>query len=178
MYVCIYHCYSVTKSCPALCNPMDCSTPGFPVLYHLPEFLQTHVHRVGDAIQPSHPLLLPSPPFPASGSLPLSQPFKSGGQSIGASTSVLPMNIQCWFPLRLTDLISLQSKGLSRVFPRTTVGKHRFFGVTGKTIDLTIQILLAKWCLCFYCPSPNLQSLCSEQSGGTPLVTWYLFVWL
>ena len=110
MYVCIYHCYSVTKSCPALCNPMDCSTPGFPVLYHLPEFLQTHVHRVGDAIQPSHPLLLPSPPFPASGSLPLSQPFKSGGQSIGASTSVLPMNIQCWFPLRLTDLISLLSK--------------------------------------------------------------------
>ena len=51
--------YSVAKSCPALCNPMDCSTPGFPVLHHLPGFAQTHVHRVSDAIQPSHPLCHP-----------------------------------------------------------------------------------------------------------------------
>ena len=55
-------CCSVTQSCLTLCDPMDCSTTGFPVLYHLPEFAQTHVHRVGDAIQPSHPLLSPSPP--------------------------------------------------------------------------------------------------------------------
>ena len=55
-------CCSVTKSCPALCNPMDCSTPGFPLLHHLSEFAQTHVHWVGDAIQPSHPLSSPSPP--------------------------------------------------------------------------------------------------------------------
>ena len=52
---------SLTKSCLTLCNPMDCSTLGFPVLHHLPEFVQTHVHWVGDAIQPSHPLSLPSP---------------------------------------------------------------------------------------------------------------------
>ena len=55
-------CWSVTQSCPTLCNPMDCSTPGLPVHYQLPEFAQTHVHWVGDAIQPSHPLL-PSSPF-------------------------------------------------------------------------------------------------------------------
>ena len=56
------YCCSVTQPCPTLCNPMDCSTPGFPVLHHLQEFVQTHVHRVGDAIQPPHPLSSPSPP--------------------------------------------------------------------------------------------------------------------
>ena len=68
--------------------------------------------------------------FPASGSFPMSQFFPSGGQSIGvsASASVLPMNIQDWFPLRWTGWISLQSKGLSRVFSNTTVQKHQFFG--------------------------------------------------
>ena len=68
--------------------------------------------------------------FPASGSFPISQFFMSGGQSIGASASasVLQMNIQDWFLLGLTDLISLQSKGLSRVFSNTTVQKHQFFG--------------------------------------------------
>ena len=66
--------------------------------------------------------------FPASGSFPVNQFFASGGQSIGASasTSVLPMNIQHWFPLGMTGLISLQSKGLSRVFSNTTVQKHQF----------------------------------------------------
>ena len=53
---------SVAQSCPTLCDPMDCSTPGFPVHHQLPEFTQTQVHRVGDAIQPSHPLSPPSPP--------------------------------------------------------------------------------------------------------------------
>ena len=55
---------SVTQSCPTLCDPMNCSTPGLPVHHQLPEFTQTHVHRVGDAIQPSHPLSSPSPPAP------------------------------------------------------------------------------------------------------------------
>ena len=55
---------SVTQSCPTLCSPMNCSTPGSPVHHQLPEFTQTHVHRVGDAIQPSHPLSSPSPPAP------------------------------------------------------------------------------------------------------------------
>ena len=59
LYCC---CCSVTNSCPTLCNPVDCSTPGFPVLLCLPEFAQTHVHWVNDAIQPSHPLSPPSPP--------------------------------------------------------------------------------------------------------------------
>ena len=87
-------------SCVQLCHPMDCSAPGFPILHQLPKLAQTHVHLVGDAIQPSHPLSSPSPPscnlFPASGSCPVSQFFTSGGQNIGvsASTSVLPMKIQ------------------------------------------------------------------------------------
>ena len=59
MYVCIS---SVAQSCPTVCDPMNCSTPGLPVHHQLPEFTQTHVHRVGDAIQPSHPLSSPSPP--------------------------------------------------------------------------------------------------------------------
>ena len=58
----LWFCCSVAQSCPTLCNLMDCSTPGFPVLQHLPEFAETHVHWVNDAIQPSHPLLPPSPP--------------------------------------------------------------------------------------------------------------------
>ena len=55
---------SVVQSCPTLCDPMNCSTPGFPVHHHLPEFTQIHVHQVGDAIQPSHTLSSPSPPLP------------------------------------------------------------------------------------------------------------------
>ena len=96
---------TVTQSCLTLCNPMNCSTPGLPVHHQLLEFTQTHVHRVGDAIQPSHPLLSPSLPapqsLPASGSFPMSQLFTWSSQSIGvaASTSVLPMNTQDWSPL-------------------------------------------------------------------------------
>ena len=98
--------------------------------------------------------------FPTSGSFPTSQLFASGGQSIGASASasVLPMNIQDWFPLELTGLISLQSKGLSRVFFNTTIWKHQFFCTqpslwsnishpymtTGKTIALTIWTSVSK----------------------------------
>ena len=66
--------------------------------------------------------------FPTSWSFPVSQLFASGGQSFGASASVLPVNIQDWFPLELTGLISLQSKGISRVFSNTTVQEHQFFG--------------------------------------------------
>ena len=115
-----------------LCDLMDRSMPDFPVLCHLPEFAQTHVHWVGDAIQPSHPLIVPFSSylqyFPASGSFPMSQLFAwpKGGQSFGASASILPMNIQDWFPVRLTGLI-LQS-GFSRVFSSTTIWKHQFFG--------------------------------------------------
>ena len=119
---------SVAKACPILCNPMDCSMPGFSVLHHLLEFAQTYVHWVTDTIQPSH-LLLPTS-CPASGSFPMSQLFASDGQSIGASASasVLPVNIQSWFPVGLTGSMSLLSKGLARIFSSTTVGKHRFVG--------------------------------------------------
>ena len=121
---------SVAQPCLTFCNPMDCSTPGFPVHHQLLEFTQTHAHWVGDAIQPSssvNPFSSHLQSFPASGSFPMSRLFTSGGQSIGASASVLPRNIQSWFPLGLTGLISLQSKGLSRVFSNTTVQKHQFF---------------------------------------------------
>ena len=84
-------------SCVPLCDPMDCSTPGFSVHHQLPEFTQPHVRQVGDAIQPSRPLSSPClQSYPASGSFPVSQFFTLGGQSIGvsASTSVLPRNSQ------------------------------------------------------------------------------------
>ena len=105
---------------------------GFPVLHHLTELAQTHVRWVSDAIQQTRPLrlllLLPQS-FPASGSFPMCQLFTSGGQNIGASVSasVLLMNIHDCFPLGLTGLISLQSKGLSRVFSNTAVQKHQFY---------------------------------------------------
>ena len=105
---------SVTQSCPALCNPMDCSSPGFPVHHQLPELTQTHVHRVGDAIPPSHPLSSSSPALNLSQceSFPMGQFFTSGGQSIGvlASASVLPMNIQDWFLLGWTGWILVPLK--------------------------------------------------------------------
>ena len=127
-------CFSVSQACPSLRDPMGCSTSGFPVLHHLPELAQAHVHWVSDGIQPSHPLSPTSPPalhlskhqglFQWAGSF-----LASGGQGTGASASesVLLMNIQGWFPLVLTNLISLLSRGLSRVFSSTTVRKHQFF---------------------------------------------------
>ena len=124
---------SVAQSCPTLCDTMDCSTPGFPVLHHLLEFAETHVHWVSDAIQPISSSVVPFSScfqsFPTSGSLLMIWLFTSGGQSIGASTSasVLPMNIQGWFPLGLTGLISLLPKGQSRIFPNTTVQRDQFF---------------------------------------------------
>ena len=132
-----HNCQNMTiqfsQSCLTLCDPMDCSTPGFPIHYQLLELAQIHVHRVGDAIQPSHPVTsfcscLQS--YPASESFLMNQFFTSGGQSIGvsASASVLPMNIQGWFPLGLTGCISLQSKRFTRVFSNTTVQKHHFLG--------------------------------------------------
>ena len=121
---------SVAQSCPTLCNPMNHSTPGLPVHHQLREFTQTHAHWVGDAIQPSSVIPFSSclQSFPTSGSFPMSQLFAWGGQSIGvsASASVLPMNTQDWSPLGWTGWISLQSKGLSRVFSNTTVQKHQF----------------------------------------------------
>ena len=127
-------CCSVTQSCPTLCNPMDCSMPGFPVLHYFLEFAQTLVLWVSGAIQPSHPLLPLSPPAlnlsQHQGLFPMSPIFPPVGQRTGtsASASVLPMNVQDWFPLELTSLISLLSNGLSRVFSSMTICAYRFFG--------------------------------------------------
>ena len=151
-------------------QPIDCSMPGFPALHYLLEFVQTHVHWVGDAIQPSHPLSPPSPDnlssirvFTSELALLISCLLTSGSQKIvaSASASVLPMNIHGWFPLGLTGLISLLSEEFSRVFSSTTIQKHlqhsAFFMVqlthpymtTGKTTALTIRTFVGKMCLCF-----------------------------
>ena len=129
---CVGVSFLVAKFCPTLCDPMDCSTPDFPVHYLL-EFAQTHVHWVRDAIQPSRPLSSPSPPAPNpsqirvfsnESALRMRWP-KYWSFSLA---SVLPKNTQDWSPLEWTGWISLQSKGLSRVFSNTTVQKHQFFG--------------------------------------------------
>ena len=115
-------CFSVTQSCLTLCDPMDCSTPGFPVLHYLLEFSQTHVHWVDDTIQLSHLL---SPPFPHALNLSqqqgLFQWVSSSHQApkvLELSFSICPSN-ECsgWFPSGLTGLISLLSKGLQAFSP-------------------------------------------------------------
>ena len=150
---------------------MNHSTLGLPVHHQLPEFTQTHVHRVGDAI--SHlilcrPLLL-LPPIP-----PSIRVFSNESNlrirwywSFSISSSV---NIQGWFPLRLTGLISLLSKGLSRVLSSTIIWKHPFFGAQpslwcNSHIHMWLLEkpwlwldgpLLAKWCICFLIRWPDL----------------------
>ena len=115
-------------------TPTDCSTSGLLVHHQLLEFTQTHVHWVGDANQPSHLLPSPSPPtFNLSQHQGLFKWVSSSHQvakvlGVSPSASVLPMSIQAWFPLGWTGWISLQSKGLSRVFSNTTVQKYKFFG--------------------------------------------------
>ena len=129
----LIYCCSVAKSCLILCDPMDCSMPGFPVLYHPTDFAQTHVHWVGDAIQLSHSL---SPYSPVALNLSQHQSLfgcvgsshPSGGQSIGASASVsvLSMNIQGWFPLGLMfDLLAVQ--GTLKSLLQYHNSKHQFF---------------------------------------------------
>ena len=125
-------CCSVAKSCPTLCDPMDCSTPGFPVLHCLLELAQTHVHRVSDAIQPSHPWSSPSPP--------------AFSPSIRVFSSESALHIRCpkyWsfsfspsnehselisFRIDWFDLLAAQgAQRLSRIFSSTTVQEHQFF---------------------------------------------------
>ena len=142
--------------CPTPCDPMDCSMPGLPIHHQLPECSTSCLSSrryhptISSSVVPFSSCLQS---FPASGSFPMNWFFTSGGQSIGASasTSVLPINIQDWFPLGLTGLISLQFKGLSRVFSSTTVQKHQFFcsqlygsTLTGKTIALTRWTFVGK----------------------------------
>ena len=131
------HIRSVAQLCPTLCDPINRSMPGLPVHHQRPEFTQTHVYRVSDAIQPSHPLSSPSPPAPnPSQHQSLFQWVNSShvlhaktSQSIAVSAlaSVLPKNTQDWSPLEWMGWISLQSKGFSRVFSNTTVQKQHYF---------------------------------------------------
>ena len=126
------NCCSVTQLCLTLCDPMDCSTPGFPVL----SGVSSNSHPLSRWCHPTIsssviPFSFCLHSFPVSGSFPKSQFFASGVQSIGASTSASlhPMDIQGWFSLGLTTLISFQSKSLSRVFSSTTIQRHNFFSV-------------------------------------------------
>ena len=125
---------SVAQSCPTLCDPHESQHTRPPC-----PSLNPRVHPNPCPLsQWCHPIISSSvipfsscpQSFPASGSFQMSQLFASGGKSTGvsASTSVLPMNIRDWFPLGWTGWISLQSKGLSRVFSNTIVQKHQFFG--------------------------------------------------
>ena len=117
---------SVTQLSPTLCDPMNCSTPGLPVHHQLPEFTQTQVHRVSDAIQPSHPPSSPSPPAPNPSQhqfFPMSQLFSWGGQSIIPSKEH-PGLIS--FRMDWLDLLAVQ--GTLKSLLHTTVQKHQFFG--------------------------------------------------
>ena len=124
---------SIAQSCRTLCDPMNRSTPGLPVNHQFPEFNQTQVHGVGDAIQPSHPLspLLLLPPIPPSitvfsneSTLRMRWPKYWSFKELLLSFQRTPRTDS---PLEWTGWISLQSKGLSRVFSNTTVQKHQFF---------------------------------------------------
>ena len=118
---------SVAQSCPTLCDPMNYSTPGLPVHHQFLEFTQTHVSQWCHPAIPSSVVPFSSCPqsLPASESFPMSQLFAWGGQRTGVSVlaSFLPKKSQGWYPLEWTGWISLQSKGLSRVFSNTTVQK-------------------------------------------------------
>ena len=137
-------------SCVWLCDPMDCS-----IRLPCPSPTPRACSNSCPLSQWCHPAISSSiipfssclQSFPASGSFPTSQFFASGGQSIGASASasVLPMNIQDWFSLGLTGWISLQSKGLSRVFSNTTIQKHQFFDAQLNPPKLPITILKEPW---------------------------------
>ena len=149
---------SVAQSCPTLYDPMNRSMPGLPVHHQLPEFNQTHVHRVGDVIQPSHSLLSPFPPAPNPSqhqSFPVSQLFAWGGQSIGvsASASVLPINTQDWSPLGWTSwdckeksLLQYHSSKASILWCSAffTVQPSHPYMTTGKAIALTRWTLVGK----------------------------------
>ena len=131
---CCCHCCSVVESCLTLWSPRTAARQdslSFTISWSLLKLMS-----IESVMLSNHLFFLCCPfsyclqSFPASGSFLMSQLLAWGGQSIGASAlaSVLPMNIHCWFPLGLTDLISMQFKELSRVFSSTTIGKYQFFG--------------------------------------------------
>ena len=130
--------FSCSVLSDSFCDPVDCSTPGLSVLHHLPKFAQVHVYCIGDAIQPSHPLM---PSSPSALNLSHHQWLFQWVSHSYQMTKILEFQlqhqlkytrpsseyIQGWFPFRLTGLISLLSKGLSGVPSSTTVQRHQFF---------------------------------------------------
>ena len=177
---CCCYCCSVTKLCLTLCNPMDCGTPGFPVLHPFSEFAQNPC----SLSQWCHPAISSSfipfssfpQSFPAPVSFPISWLFASGRQSTGASASasVLPRNTQGWFPLGLTGWISLQSKGLS------LSGFFFFFLIPGRErrnssqnglrrLSTTLISLQSKVLsrVCSSTAIPEHQFLCAQPYGST-----------
>ena len=178
-------CWSVAKLCVTLCDPTDCTTPGFPVHHHLPEFGQIHVHRVSDAIQPSHPLWSPSPPafsirvFSTESALPIMWPEYW-------SFSFSPSNeYSGLISFRMDWLISLQSKGLSRVFSSTTIKSINFsqlsllYGPTltsihghwKKTIPLTRRTFVGKVMSLLFNMLSRLVITCLPRSKRL-LISW------
>ena len=142
------------QSCPTLCDPMNHSTPGLPVHHQLPEFTQTHVHLVSDAIQPSHPLSSPFPP----------PPYPSRHQSLFQWSALCMRWPKYWsfsfsispskehpglISFEWTGWISLQSKGLSRVFSNTTVQKHQCFSAQ---LSSQFNFHNIQWYTSFDCP--------------------------
>ena len=124
---------SIAQSCPTLCDPMNCSTPGFPVHHQLPEFTQTHIHRAGDAIQPSHPLSSPSPPAPNPSQHQSLFQWVNSSHEVAKywsfsfsiiSSKEIPGLIS--FRMDWLDLLAVQ--GTLKSLSNTTVQKHQFFG--------------------------------------------------
>ena len=142
---------------------MDCSSQAslsFAISQSVLKFMSIELVKLSNHLILFRPALFSFCPWSFLGSFPMSQLFTSGGQSTGASasSSVLPMNIQGWFPLGLTGLISLPSKGLSTIFS-STIWKYQFFGaqpslwsnshISTWLLQRQYGPLLAKWCLCF-----------------------------
>ena len=164
----IMDCCTVTKSCPTVCDPMDCSTPGSSILTVSPslfKFISIESVTLSNHLILCHGSIFSClQSFLESGSFPVNQLSASGGQIIGTFVwaSVLPMNMLSWFPIGLTSLISFRSKGLSRVFSNTTI-KRQFFGtqlclwsnshihtwLLEKPWIWLCGPLSAKFCLCF-----------------------------
>ena len=120
---------SVAHSCPTLCNPMNRSTPGLPVHHQLQEFTQTHIHRVSDAIQPSHPLSSPSPTAPSIRVFSHESTLRMRWPKYWSfSFSIIPSKEHPGLiSFKWTGWNSLQCKRLSGVFPNTTVQNHQLF---------------------------------------------------
>ena len=174
------HQFTQLLSCVRHWNSTDCSTLGFPVLHYFLELVETHVHQVGDATQAAHPLSSPSPPaFNLSQHRGLFQWVSSSHQvakelGVSFSASALPMNIQDWFPLGLSGLISLQSKGLSKSSPAPQFksikdDKHYFWNWTAfwmATWPISLEFsLLSSQVPCVVCVSRSVVSHSLQPHG-------------